>query len=97
MTYSRDMFPKLVDKFGPMIPTIEKERAAAAKITSFQQGCDRVTNVQITTRSTATNRRYIADCENRTRYFFDTDTIAAGYPAGMQTFDDMTSDGLEDW
>ncbi len=97
MAYTADMFPGLVRKFGDMIPTIERERNAAARIAALYTRCDEVLNVQITSRSAGNNRRYYADCTNRTRIFFDTKSIAAGYPAGLQTREDMLANGLENW
>lgn len=97
MTYSREMFPKLVQKFGPTIPTINRERTAAAKITALDTRCDEVMNVQVTSRSTTGNRRYYAECRNRARLYFDAASIAAGHPAGIQSFDDIKAEGLEDW
>ena len=95
--YTVDMYPTLVRKFGAMIPTIERERSAAAQITAQDTNCDEVITVQITSRSVSNNRRYYADCKNRTRIFFDAESIAAGHPAGLQTWDDILADGVLSW
>ena len=93
LAYTADMFPGLVRKFGAMIPTIERERNAAAQITALDTQCDEVMNVQITSSSASNNRRYYADCKNRTRIY----SIAAGHPTGLQTWEDILADGLENW
>ena len=97
LAYTADMFPSLVRKFGAMIPTIERERNAAAQITARDAQCDEVMNVQITSSSVSNNRRYYADCKNRTRIFFDSESVAAGHPTGLQTWQAILADGLEDW
>lgn len=97
MPYSDTMFPKLMAKFGPTIPMIDRERGNAAQITALDTRCDEVMNVQITSSSTSNNRRYYAECRNRARFYFDADSIEAGYPAGLQTWDRILADGLENW
>lgn len=97
MAYSREMFPQVVQKYGAAIPAINRDRVAAAKIAALDTRCDEVVMTAITSSSTIANRRYFADCGNQTRFFFDADSIAAGYPVGMQTADDMIKDGLQDW
>lgn len=97
LAYTPDMFPGLARKFGSAIPGIERERKRAAQIAAMERQCDEVMTVQITNGSTSNDRRYYADCKNRTRIFFDVPSIASGNPTGLQTWDAIIADGLEDW
>lgn len=95
--YTRADYPDTVRKFGRLIPTINAERNKVAKIVANEAGCDAVENVQITNGAAKVARRYMAECANLTRYFFDKNSLAKGVPARIQTKDDMLRNGLVDW
>ena len=95
--YTRENYPKTVRQFGILIPVINRERIDIAKIVSEDARCDAVQNVQITEGSVGDFRRYIADCANITRFFFDREAIKQGKPAHLQTQADMINNGLRDW
>ena len=95
--YTRNDYPDVVRQFGKLIPTINAERNQVAKIVASNPACDGVENVQITNGATKVARRYVAECANLTRYFFDKNSLAKGVPARIQTKDDMLRNGLMDW
>ncbi len=60
MPYTADNYPDTVAKYGSTISKMEQERKTAAEITAMDVRCDEVMTVEITTRSSSNNRRYIA-------------------------------------
>lgn len=95
--YTLADYPETVKKFGDLVPTINSARKNAAKIAAKDARCDGVTNAQITSHSTTSDRHYWVECNNVSRFYFDEDSIARGKPSHVQTVDDMGRDGLLDW
>lgn len=95
--YTRDSYPDVIHRFGKLVPTINAERRAVAEIVSRDPRCDGVENVQITDKATNTARRYMAECTNLSRFYFDQRALARRAPTAVQTIDDMARDGLRDW
>jgi hypothetical protein len=93
-SYTRDDYPAVVAKFGSAIPAINRDRKAAADIAALDERCDRVTNVQIASRSPKANRKYWAECGNLTRFRFDEQSLAKGEVLTVQTRGDFIRDGL---
>lgn len=95
--YKASEYPKVVAKWGKTIPAINADRKRAAEIAAQDARCDDVILVQIMNASPRVNRRYYAECENVTRYFFDEKGLNEGRFVDAQTFEDMKKDGLKDW
>jgi hypothetical protein len=95
--YTRADYPDVVRQFGKLIPTINTERRKVAEIASHDSRCDGVENVQITDKSSKDHRRYMAECANSTRFYFDQTSFTNGVAVGIQTWDDILRDGLRDW
>jgi len=95
--YTRADFPDVVRKWGKLIPTINRERKAAAEIASRDARCDGVDNAQITGGGSRTDRHYMTECHNLTRIYFDAKSLAEHRAAVVRTQADMGAQGLLDW
>jgi len=95
--YTRADYPDVVRKWGKLIPTINRERKAAAEIASRDARCDGVDNAQITDGGSRNDRHYMTECNNLTRIYFDAKSLAEHRPAVVRTQANMGAQGLLDW
>jgi hypothetical protein len=95
--YTRADYPDVVARWGKLVPTINRERKLAAEIASRDPRCDGVDNAQITDRGKRSDRHYMAECNNLTRIYFDSKSLAEHRAAVVRTQADMGAQGVLDW
>ncbi|WP_295630599.1 hypothetical protein [Novosphingobium sp.] len=95
--YTQAEYPQTIKQFGSVIAKINDERRKAAGIAATYAACDRVSNVQISQKSSKKRRRYWADCSNMTRVYLDADSVSRGDAVTLQTQADMEITGLKEW
>jgi hypothetical protein len=95
--YTRADYPDVVRRWGALIPAVNRERLLAAQIAAGDPRCDGVVNAQITDHGTRTDRHYMTECNNLTRVYFDSKSLADRRPAMVRTQADMGAQGMRDW
>lgn len=95
--YTRSEYPDVVARWRKLLPTVERERRKAAKLAAADGRCDGVDNAQITDHGTQTDRHYMIECNNITRFYFSTTSLADNKPAIVRNAADMGAQGVLDY
>jgi len=95
--YTRSEYPEVVARWGNLLPTIERERRKAAKLAASDDRCDGVANAQVTDNGTRTDRHYMVECNNITRFYFSATSITRNKAALVRNAADMGAQGVLDY
>ena len=95
--YTRSEYPDVVARWGKLLPTVERERRKAAKLAAADARCDGVDNAQVTDNGTRTERHYVIECNNITRFYFSTASLAQDKSSMVRNAADMGAEGVMDY